>query len=43
MNRCHNRIVTGCDGVVVLQNYHERKKTAILDEIRRGIAQLEKI
>jgi acyl-CoA thioester hydrolase len=43
VSRRHNRIAAEGDGVVVMYNYHERKKTALLDEIRKRIAELEKI
>ena len=39
----HNKIAAEGDGVIVMYIYHERKKTAIPDEIRRRIAELEKI
>ena len=39
----HNRIASEGDGVVVIYNYHEGKKTAIPEEIRDRIAELEKI
>lgn len=38
----HNRIAAEGDGVVVMYNYIEGKKTAIPEEIRRRIAKLEK-
>jgi acyl-CoA thioester hydrolase len=43
VSRRHNRIAAEGDGVVVMYNYHERKKTAIPEVIRRRIAELEKI
>lgn len=43
VSRRHNRIAVAGDGVVVTYNYHERKKTAIPDEIRRRIAEPKKI
>jgi acyl-CoA thioester hydrolase len=43
VSRRHNRIAAEGDGVVVMYNYHERKKTAIPQEIRNRIAELEKI
>jgi len=43
VSRRHNRIAAEGDGVVVMYNYHERKKTAIPEEIRNRIAELEKI
>jgi len=39
----HNRIAAEGDGVVVMYNYHEGKKAAIPEEIRRRIAELEKV
>ena len=38
----HNRIAAEGDGVVVMYNYIEGKKTTIPEEIRRRIAELEK-
>lgn len=38
----HQRIAAEGDGVVVMYNYHEGKKTAIPEEIRKRIAELEK-
>lgn len=43
VSRRHNRIAAEGDGVVVMYNYHEGKKTAIPEEIRNRIAELEKI
>jgi acyl-CoA thioester hydrolase len=43
VSRRHNRIAAEGDGVVVMYNYHERKKTAITEEIRKRIAEQEKI
>jgi acyl-CoA thioester hydrolase len=43
VSRRHNMIAADGDGVVVMYNYHERKKTVIPDEIRRRIAAPEKI
>ena len=38
----HNRIAAEGDGVVVMYNYHEGKKTAVPGELRKRISELEK-
>ena len=38
----HRKIAAEGDGVIVMYNYHEGKKTAIPDEIRQRIEDLEK-
>jgi len=43
VSRRHNRIAAEGDGVVVMYNYREAKKTAIPEEIRKRIAELEKM
>lgn len=42
VSRRHNRIAAEGDSVVVMYNYHEGKKTAIPEEIKKRIAELEK-
>ncbi len=43
VSRRHGKIAAEGDGVVVMYNYREGKKTAITEEIRKRIAELENI